>query len=198
MRRYRKSRRYLSVDLKKNAKIFKTRVQIKELKTLHKTTREIKTLMRVMRVTNRITPMSARPQPKMQSKKCTKTAEPKRARHVHAIGQHHKLRIMAQTRRHNHHQRNSQNDKPGSARSRNHPRDSAQHRVRNPKRALRVLRGGYSRYRSCSGGSKWSRRTPRNMRISMLTGNLRRTLRGASRFGRRRKIRLLHCGLLHI
>ena len=157
MRRYRKNRQYLSVDLKKKAKIFKTRVQIKELKTLHKTTREIKTLMRVMRVTNRITPMSARPQPKMQSKKRAKTAEAKRARHIHAIGQHHKLRIMAQTRHHNHRQRNSQNDKPCSARSRNHPRDSAQHRVRNPKRALRAIRGGYSRYRSCSGGSKWSR-----------------------------------------
>lgn len=151
-----------------------------------------------MRVTNRITPMSARPQPKMQSKKRTKTAEAKRARHVHTIGQHHKLRIMAQTRHHNHRQRNSQNDKPGSARSRNHPRDNAQHRVRNPKRALGVLRGGYSRYRSCSRGSKWSRRTPRNMRISMLTGNLRRTLRDASSIGRGRKIWLLQCGLLDV
>ena len=157
MRRYRKSRRYLSVDLKKNAKMFKTRVQIKELKTLHKTTREIKTLMRVMRVANRITPMSARPQAKMQSKKRAKTAEPKRARHVHAIGQHHKLRIVTHTRGDIQRQRDAQNDKPGSARSRNHPRDSAQHRVRNPKRALRALRGGYSRYRSCSRGSKWSR-----------------------------------------
>lgn len=148
MRRYRKSRRYLSVDLKKNAKIFKTRVQIKELKTLHKTTREIKTLMRVMRVANRITPMSARPQPKMQSKKRTKTAEPKRARHVHTIGQHHKLRIMAQTRHHNHRQRDSQNDKPGSARSRNQPRDSTQHRVRDPKRTLGTAHRRYGRGRS--------------------------------------------------
>gem|GEM_PF-5421224 len=156
IRRYRKNRRYLSVDLKKNAKIFKTRVQIKKPKTLPKTTREIKTLMRVMRVTNRITPMSARPQPKMQGKKRAKTAEPKRARHVHTIGQHHKLRIMAQTRCHNHRQRNNQNDKPYSARSRNHPRDNAQHRVRNPKR---VLRTAHRRYRRiiCSGSLHYNR-----------------------------------------
>lgn len=158
--------------------------------------------MWVMRVTNRITPMSARPQPKMQSKKRTKTAEAKRARHVHTIGQHHKLRIMAQTRRHNHRQRNSQNDKPRSARSRNQPRDNTQHRVSHPKGLLRALRGGYSGYRSCSRGSKQSRRALRNMRISMLARSLRRTLcrllGDATGFGRGRLIRLLHCGLLHI
>ena len=172
------------------------RVQIKELKTLHKTTREIKTLMRVVRVTNRITPMSARPQPKMQRKKRAKTAEPKRARHVHAIGQHHKLRIMVHARCHNQGQRDTQDHKPHGARSRNHPRDNAQHRVRHPKGSLRALRGGCSRYRSCS------RRTPRNMRISMLARSLRRTLcrllGDATGFGRGRLIRLLHCGLLHI
>lgn len=158
--------------------------------------------MWVMRVANRITPMSARPQPKMQSKKRTKTAEAKRARHVHTIGQHHKLRIMAQTRHHNHRQRNSQNDKPGSARSRNQPRDNTQHRVSHPKGLLRALRGGYSGYRSCSRGSKQSRRALRNMRISMLARSLRRTLcrllGDATGFGRGRLIRLLHCGLLHI
>ena len=155
-----------------------------------------------MRVTNRITPMSARPQPKMQSKKRTKTAEPKRARHIHAVGQHHELRIMTHSRSDIQRQRDAQNDKPYSARSRNQPRDNAQHRVRNPKRAIRALRGGYSGYRSCSRGSKQSRRAPRIMRISMLARSLRRTLcrllGDATGFGRGRMIRLLHCGLLHI
>lgn len=158
--------------------------------------------MRVVRVTNRITPMSARPQPKMQSKKRAKTAEPKRARHVHAIGQHHKLRIMVHARCHNQGQRDTQDHKPHGARSRNHPRDNAQHRVRHPKGSLRALRGRCSRHGSCSRGSKQSRRTPRNMRISMLAGSLRRTLcrllGDATGFGRGRLIRLLHCGLLHI
>ena len=153
-----------------------------------------------MRVTNRITPMSARTQPKMQSKKRTKTAEPKRARHIHAVGQHHELRIMTHSRSDIQRQRDAQNDKPYSARSRNQPRDNAQHRVRNPKRAIRALRGGYSGYRSCSRGSKQSRRAPRIMRISMLARSLRRTLhrllRDATGFGRGRTIRLLHCGLL--
>lgn len=159
--------------------------------------------MRVMRVTNRITPMSARPQPKMQSKKRAKTAEPKRARHVHTVGQHHKLRIVTHTRSDIQRQRDTQNHKPHSARSRNQPRDNTQHRVRHPKGLLRTPRGGYSGYRSCSRGSKQSRRrAPRNMRISMLARSLRRTLHrllgDATGFGRGRIIRLLHCGLLHI
>lgn len=159
--------------------------------------------MRVMRMANRITPMSARTQPKMQSKKRTKTAEAKSARHVHAICQHHKLRIVTHSRCDIQRQRDAQNDKPHSARSRNQPRDNTQHRVRNPKRALRALRGGYSGYRSCNrGSSKQGRRAPRNMRISMLASSLRRMLHrllgDASRLGRRRMIRLLHCGLLHI
>ena len=158
--------------------------------------------MRVMRVTNRITPMSARTQPKMQSKKRTKTAETKSARHIHAVGQHHELRIVTHSRRDIQRQRDAQNDKPHSARSRNQPGNNAQHRVRHPKGPLRALRGGYSGYRSCSRGSKQSRRVPRNMRISMLARSMRRTLHrllgDATRFGRGRKIRLLHCGLLNI
>lgn len=158
--------------------------------------------MRVMRMANRITPMSARTQPKMQSKKRTKTAEAKSARHVHAICQHHKLRIVTHSRCDIQRQRDAQNDKPHSARSRNQPGNNAQHRVRNPKRALRALRGGYSGYRSCNRGSKQSRRAPRNVCISMLARSLRRTphrlLGDATGFGRGRMIRLLHCGLLHI
>ena len=136
----------------------------------------------------------------MQSKKRAKAAEPKRACHVHAVGQHHELRIVTHARSDIQHQRDAQNHKPHSARHRNHPRDNAQHRVRNPKRALR---GSYSGLRSRRNRSRNAqcgimKRTPRNMCISMLAGSLRRTLWNTPRIGRRRKIRLLHCELLNV
>ena len=140
----------------------------------------------------------------MQSKKRAKTAEPKRTRHVHAIGQHHKLGIVTHARSDIQRQRDTQDHKPYSARSRNHPRDNAQHRVRNPKRALRGSYGGLRSRRNRSRNAQCGimRRTPRNMCISMLAGSLRRMLHGSlrntPRIGRRRKIRLLHCELLNV
>ena len=145
-----KQGRYFCADITKIDYPHKLRISRKRISKHPKHyTKKYNTLVRMIRVTNRITPMSVRPQPKVQCKERAKTTETKSARHVHAISQHHELRIMAHARSNIQRQRDTQNHQPCSARSRNHPRDNAEHRVRNHKRPLRATHRRYKCSRSC-------------------------------------------------